>query len=440
MLPSFFIRRVPSQYASCFPSALLLLVVVFSVLVAADAVRIHVARPPRGGFIPGQMIPGQMMPNAVPDPGFTDEDLATPLSSNSLGLIPGQMMPNAQPDKGFTDSDVPPMPGLPGLAPGQTMLNHGGVDEEEDNDPLLAHIHSKLNRGELIPGQMMPRAARNNDELLAEMESGTPAPPHLGARQPRRGSHVTESVSLPMAPGLHPNKVCPQQPVTVATVKRISYQTNAMERLLESEFKKATKRKEYIKQMDAYIKARVLELNKVKHDLRQQLDWMEVTQHKVNANRQHMNLVQYNDMLTCLKKQDKSLWNAHHKEKLLLDDLSAKAAQAEMAIHAFRDKIKKKVPGVVSTVPSTRTDKARAKTSAARQKPVHAPVHAPQTPSPLIWSGGVGGARNSTNATRADPFAVLGEDKPQHKGGRQGPGTPTRPAPETGKQKGKGKV
>jgi hypothetical protein len=64
------------------------------------------------------------------------------------------------------------------------------------------------------------------------------------------------------------------------------------------------RRKAYIESMTAFLNTRIMELNKVKSNLKSEKKWLELTENKIAQLEEKQRLVKLHDIMTCLKNEE----------------------------------------------------------------------------------------------------------------------------------------
>ena len=73
---------------------------------------------------------------------------------------------------------------------------------------------------------------------------------------------------------------------------------------MASEHQAMERRKAYIESMTAFLNTRIMELNKVKSNLKSEKKWMELTENKIKQLKEKERLVKLQDIMNCLTNEE----------------------------------------------------------------------------------------------------------------------------------------
>jgi len=167
-------------------------------------------------------------------------------------------------------------------------------------------------------------------------------------------SHLTVSGYIPMAsPADNPNTAslispvpsishdpeCAPRPQTIAEIHRMRESASRIAHAVEHEVAIMRRRKQFVEQMTAYLNDRIVELNKVKNELAEEVRWIELSQHRIQELSEKEKLVKLQDVLQCVNAGKGALEQASTQKAASSAALAAKAKEIEDSVNAIKEKI-----------------------------------------------------------------------------------------------------
>jgi len=134
---------------------------------------------------------------------------------------------------------------------------------------------------------------------------------------------------------------CTVRPQTIIEIQRMRAQSHRIAQLIDQEVVIMGKRKAYVEQMTAFLNDRIKELNMVKEQLKDELQWIEVSQNKIQELAEREKLVKLQDILTCLNQDSKNMAGD-----------TAMKSQTISTLNTQADTIKKKIDTIKAAITS----------------------------------------------------------------------------------------
>lgn len=115
-----------------------------------------------------------------------------------------------------------------------------------------------------------------------------------------------------------------------------------MAAMVQQEVLIAAKRKAFVEQMTNYINDRIRELNKVKSELKEEIAWIETTNHRIAAVAEQEKLARYQDMAQCLASKESESDLKKDQQSASLANVRAKLDAATKNLASIKQKINSK--------------------------------------------------------------------------------------------------
>mmetsp|Transcript_10013 Transcript_10013/g.18210 ORF Transcript_10013/g.18210 Transcript_10013/m.18210 type:complete len:225 (+) Transcript_10013:25-699(+) len=157
------------------------------------------------------------------------------------------------------------------------------------------------------------------------------------------GSKIVEQVTELPSPFV---SMCNVRPQTIIAIQKLRAKQVSLIGQLQERAVTSRKRKEYVQGMTAYINARIMEMNKVKEDLEQELKWMEVTKHHVEEITERQKLMKLQDVSNCISKSSKGTEKTASKGKEEVEkNLKKQIDAAQKSIDDLKKKMSASLKG-----------------------------------------------------------------------------------------------
>ncbi len=114
-----------------------------------------------------------------------------------------------------------------------------------------------------------------------------------------------------------------------------------MAAMVQQEVLIAAKRKAYVEQMTTYINDRIRELNKVKAELKEEIEWIETTNKRIAAVAEQEKIARYQDIVKCLSTSTQELDLKKDQSSGSLASVQAKMNAATKRLKSIKKEISK---------------------------------------------------------------------------------------------------
>lgn len=132
---------------------------------------------------------------------------------------------------------------------------------------------------------------------------------------------------------------CKVRPQTALQIQKMRDGAKKMAAMVQKEVLVAAKRRAYVEQMTNYINDRIRELNKVKAELKEEIQWIETTNHRISAVAEQEKVARYQDIAKCLETQSGDLEIKHGQGNEVLNKMNKKLKRASAKLAHIKDKI-----------------------------------------------------------------------------------------------------
>jgi hypothetical protein len=132
---------------------------------------------------------------------------------------------------------------------------------------------------------------------------------------------------------------CKVRPQTALQIQKMRDGAKKMAAMVQKEVLVAAKRRAYVEQMTNYINDRIRELNKVKAELKEEIQWIETTNHRISAVAQQEKIARYQDISKCLEHQSGELEIKHGQGNDVMKQMHKKLQRATKKLGSIKNKI-----------------------------------------------------------------------------------------------------
>lgn len=164
---------------------------------------------------------------------------------------------------------------------------------------------------------------------LGELQS----PPSLSAIDT-----LTSDIIAP-APMLEAPSQCAVRPETVVEINRMQAEATQYAQAMEYERHAMEKRKAYIESATAFLNARIMELNKVKSNLRSEKKWMQLTEAKIMQLQAQQRAAKIQDIMSCLTNEKHFNEQQATQKTTMMETLKAKSDEITASLEQLSTQI-----------------------------------------------------------------------------------------------------
>lgn len=131
------------------------------------------------------------------------------------------------------------------------------------------------------------------------------------------------------------NPQCTVSPQAVFEIQKLRKNSLVYARAMKDEAVLMAKRKAYIEQMTTYINDRIVELNKVKKELKQEVKWSAMTNARIHQFALKEKQLKINDILACVRNEQANLAGKRASSSKNLAQLQRSASAVNSAVTSY---------------------------------------------------------------------------------------------------------
>jgi len=148
----------------------------------------------------------------------------------------------------------------------------------------------------------------------------------------------SESLIAPITSIAH-DPECVPRPQTIAEIHRMRESASRIASAITHEVAIMRRRKQFVEQMTAYLNDRIVELNRVKNELSEEVRWIELSQQRIQELSEKEKLIKLQDVLQCVNAGKDRLTTSSASKAASSASLAAKAEALQASVKSIQSKI-----------------------------------------------------------------------------------------------------
>jgi len=129
---------------------------------------------------------------------------------------------------------------------------------------------------------------------------------------------------------------CSVRPQTVVEIQRMRESASKIALMMQSETVVMDRRKKYVESMTSYLNDRIREVNKVKSELQQETQWLDLSSNRIAELEEREKLIKLQDIQSCLNDQTTRSQGDAAAVTRSLSDIQSQAAAVQTSINTIQ--------------------------------------------------------------------------------------------------------